>query len=431
MKLKTNQQKKSLKKKITSKSPKNVYLKKDKIKSKKQKGGEFIGVGSFGCVVNPIIKCKKKIKDDKYVSKLSTYRSFDIDELESIYDEINIGKKIIKIDKGLKYLSPIIDYCVFKIKDNKKRTDLKINKLSDEDSLDDEIELLLVTKNVKKKQCIINLNEHIIIINLILPHSGLDLDTIFKQKQQFNEQLKILKYNIKPSIYYLIKGLQLLHKHSITHKDIKPHNICLSILNNKPILKYIDFGLSENITTLNKSYRNILNSGTPCYMAPDFIVLVEMKRQNFSELLLNNKLNNYLIKKIYQSIKSNLSTFTDKGLNKSYLNGNYDNYLGKSSFNSELLNKKNYFITEQEIKNIYMFLLNLYKQNDLLDYYFLKVDGINPKFDIFSLGLTLFEVKNELEIKDILLTNLLKKMLELNSINRININECLDRLYFK
>ena len=421
---------------------KKKYTKKQKQPQKKpqkqtqkqtQKGGDFIGVGSFGCVVNPMIQCRKKIKDNNYVSKLSTYRSFDIDELESIYDEINIGKKITKIDKESKYLSPIINYCVFNLKKTKKRKDLKLNKLDDVDSLDEEVELLLSTKNVKQKQCIINVNKNIIIINLILPNSGLDVDSFLRKRNQYKEQIKILQNNFKYSTYHLLEGLKLLHKHEITHKDIKPHNICISFPNNRPLIKYIDFGLSEHIKYLNHSYSNIFNSGTPCYMAPDFVLLVEMKRNGFNELLLNRKMNTYIIKKIYLSLKSNLSTFTNKGLNKSYLNGNYDSELiSKSNLNTgHFISKGNYFISESDVKNMFLLLLKLYQQNELLEYYFMKYDGINPKLDIFSLGLTIFEMKNELDIKDMLLTNLLKKMLELNSINRNNIDECCDHIYFK
>jgi serine/threonine protein kinase len=314
------------------------------------------------------------------------------------------------------------------LKSAKKRNDLKVNKVSDVDSLDEEIELLLSTKKLKQKQCLINVNKNIIIINLILSNSGIDLYTFIKKKHDFGKQISILKNDFKYAVYFLLEGLQLLHKHEITHKDIKPHNVCISFVNNRPHIKYIDFGLSEHIKYLGHSYSNIFNSGTPCYMAPDFVLLVEMKRNSFSDLLLDKRLTNYIIKKIYLSIKSNLSTFTNKGLNKSYLNGNNDTTFGMT--NDKIYRKNNYFVSENDIKVIFTFLIKLYQENELLDYYFMKYDGINPKLDIFSLGLTIFEMKEELGVKDILLTNLIKNMLELNSINRININKCCNHLYF-
>jgi len=56
---------------------------------------------------------------------------------------------------------------------------------------------------------------------------------------------------------------------------------------------------------------------------------------------------------------------------------------------------------------------------------------LNPKFDIFGLGLVIFELKKTLKIKDILLVNLLKNMLELNSINRFSVDECLEHFYIE
>ena len=61
------------------------------------------------------------------------------------------GKKILNIDKESNYLSPIVNYCVFNLKKTKKRNDLKLNKLNDEDSLDEEVELLLSTKKFNQK----------------------------------------------------------------------------------------------------------------------------------------------------------------------------------------------------------------------------------------------------------------------------------------
>jgi hypothetical protein len=56
--------------KTKTKSQLQSQLQSQAQKSKRQKGGEFIGVGSFGCVVEPMIQCRKKIKDKNYVSKL-------------------------------------------------------------------------------------------------------------------------------------------------------------------------------------------------------------------------------------------------------------------------------------------------------------------------------------------------------------------------
>lgn len=427
-------------KKKTKKQPikkKTLNQQKLSIKYKKymkhMKGGKFIGVGSFGCVLSPNIKCNKKTDSNKKnLSKLITYRSYDINELEDIYDEINIGKKIKSIDKDNNYLSPIISYCVLKHKKKNKRTDIKLNYVDDEDALNEEIEILLSHKENNVKKCLINVNKYLIIINLILSDSGIDLTTLFSNNTKYKNEIGILKNNYIFSIKHVLNGLELLQKHKIVHKDIKLDNLCLSINNNLPIIKYIDFGLSNNLKYISKSLDEIYYSGTPCYSPPDYIILIELKKQKYNELINNKYLYFNVIKKLLLSIKSNFSTFTNKGLNKSYLCGNLSTYNIFSNTSSISLNDKkiNYFININDIKIIMNFLLNLYQNNELIDYYFTNKIGLLSKIDIFSTGLVIFEITKILEINDILVVNLIKNMLELNSINRYNIDDCINHILF-
>ena len=154
-----------------------------------------------------------------------------------------------------------------------------------------------------------------------------------------------------------------------------------------------------------------------------------MKKQKFNTLINKRSLHNAIINKLFNSIKSNMSTFTNKGLNQTYLKGNFDTihsglYIDKSKHS-------HYFITKDDVYNIFNFILNLYKNDELIKFYFKPIIGLNPKFDVFGLGLVLFELKKILNIKDILLINLLKNMLELNSINRFSVDECLEHFYIE
>ena len=74
----------------------------------------------------------------------------------------------------------------------------------------------------------------------------------------------------------------------------------------------LNFGLSEDLNELRPSYSNIYNSGTTAYMPPDFIILIEMRKINFKKLIINKRIHLQLINKLYLSIKSNMSTFTNK-----------------------------------------------------------------------------------------------------------------------
>ena len=106
-----------------------------------------------------------------------------------------------------------------------------------------------------------------------------------------SSQTNIITNNINKIIkdLCLALGLQFLHDNNITHKDIKPNNICLQIVQKTPIIKYIDFGLSEDLDELEHSYMNVINSGTPCYMSIDFITLQEIKYNVFRDIRNNNR----------------------------------------------------------------------------------------------------------------------------------------------
>ena len=394
------------------------------------KGGECIGSGSFGCVLKPHIECKNTINLNKYtdtniISKISTYKYYDSNSLENIYDEINVCEKVLKIDKECKYLCPILKYCNIVQDTLADRTDIKFKNLETMEDIDLEYE-----KQGYEKQCIFNLNSDFITINLISIYAGPDLENFLNNNTLLLKYNKLLIANFKTIITDIFNGLKLLHHNKITHKDIKLNNMCLLIKNGRPIVRYIDFGLSEDLKSIKHTTNNIINSGTPSYMPPDFIILIELKKNKFSHALNNNKFKNKVINNLFNSIKSNFSTFTNKGLNKTYLNGNIDTLNSELYYNNSNQKKHtHYFITKLDIISIYYFLLNLNNTGELIHYYFKDITGINAKFDIFSLGLVIFEITKKLNIKNILILNLIKNMLEFNSINRFSIDDCIDHYY--
>ena len=390
----------------------------------KQSGGKILGYGSFGCVLQPNIKCKKTDKA-KYISKIRIVEINNYDDLENIEDEINISNKIKKIEPKLKYFAPIISYC--KVIDSKKlnRADIQF--------INTEITNFNI-KNKKKNKCIINLHFSYIVINLILANAGIDLTNILNNSKYTNEK-KILKEHLNKSITHLLEGISYLHFNNITHKDIKPDNICIQIVNNKPLLKFIDFGLSEDLSEYEKKYKNIIYSGTPCYMSPDYLVLLELITGNLIHNInqLSTRNLSEIVNNCYSSLKENMSSFTKKGLNKKFLNviqSNEDSF-ERLTFNSSIIKTKNInqhnLINKKDIYDLLMYIINLYKKKKLLDTYFEPVNGINAKLDIYSLGLIFFEMVINLKSDNLLLIKLIKNMLELNSINRYSIKDCLNQ----
>ena len=389
-----------------------------------QSGGKILGYGAFGCVLQPNLKCKKRDKT-KYISKMTMIEIDNYNDLENIEDEIRISEKVKKIDKKLKHFAPIINYC--KVIDKKKITRDDIKFINSEDSN-------FSIKNKNKNKCIINLHSSYVVINLILDNAGVDLTNTLNNSKYTNEK-KILKEHLNETITHLLEGISYLHFNNITHKDIKPDNICVQIVNNKPLVKFIDFGLSEDLSEYEKKYKNIIYSGTPCYMSPDYLVLLELVTGNLIHNInqLSTRNLSEIVNNCYSSLKENMSSFTKKGLNKKFLNviqSNEDSF-ERLTFDSSIIKTKNInqhnIINKKDIYDLLMYIINLYKKKKLLDTYFEPVNGINAKLDIYSLGLVFFEMIVDLKSDNLLLIKLVKNMLELNSIDRYSIKDCLNQ----
>ena len=80
-------------------------------------------------------------------------------------------------------------------------------------------------------------------------------------------------YNIVKKInlfQQLCSGISFAHEKGIIHCDIKPSNVQISEVNNKPILKIIDFGISQLFNKASsQSYESL--SGTPAYLSPEVL----------------------------------------------------------------------------------------------------------------------------------------------------------------
>lgn len=64
--------------------------------------------------------------------------------------------------------------------------------------------------------------------------------------------------------YQLINGIEYIHSQKIVHRDLKPENL---LLDNKNVLKIIDFGLSNYY---NGTYLST-PCGSPCYASPEMV----------------------------------------------------------------------------------------------------------------------------------------------------------------
>ena len=342
--------------------------------------------------------------------------------METLHNEIEISKLVLKIDKKQEYLSPIINYCKYDY--DTDRTDIKnVNKSKMGSTLKHRSKGAKGKTKSKTKKCLVNKNPNYLVVNLILKNSGFDLT--YYMKKSTPSQKMVIKKHTREIVTNLLMGLEMLHKNHICHKDIKPHNICINIKNNYPHVRIIDFGLSENLKSMKHTYRNINNSGTPSYMSIDFIILQEIKYQGFDDVISSKKIQSILANNLFKSIRNNLSSFSDRGLNKIFLNATEKSIKKKSKYTLP----QHQFITYDEIYSIINYILDLHKNKKILSEYFKKMDGINTLMDVYSLGLVFFDMYQYFKLDDIFLVNLIKNMLQLNYINRMNVTQSLKHQY--
>ena len=425
-----------------------------KLTKKLLKGGKYLGSGSYGCVVSPFLPCKShtqkfrtKKQNTQYVSKILKYQDED-----SIH-EIRISDKIKKIDPTKTYFITYETACkintVPKHRNNTKQVEYTNNSLSYYDEINNQgrVKYSGYTKNNnknnnKKKKCLIDLRLNP--INIIMPYGGYDLfdlkhdyynmlknTNVSKNKQNahFLKTYYLLKTNFKDCFKNLCIGLYKLHKNRIVNSDIKLENIMANynVKTNKVSLRYIDFGLSRELTERYcNNNDNIVLEGTYEYLSPEiYISYVLNKYYNEKS---DYSIFNIIKKKINDNVKQ---TYEDLSEND-YINQLYKEHIDiKTKTKHDSIILKLYYEIRSHIKN-----------KTLLHYYFgvknvNSLDGYLQKGDVYSLGIAIyqyieyyykiFDIKHSKNTK---LYNLIKKMIHPDHNKRYNILQCLNDTYF-
>lgn len=283
----------------------------------------YINEGSYGCVIKPGIKCKKKISNNT-ISKF-------IFEKDEWLNEINNYKIISKFLKR-KHLLNLIDYC--------KKTEL-------EKVLVDNCKLLKTKKDIY-------------IYNIIYEYGGIDLYDIIS-----NNNTKFLHIFFKfDNIFETVK---LLYEHDYIHLDIRLPNILYN--KKKKIIKLIDYGLMKNKKNISNTIKKIKKLEI-YYIPPEFnnYNLHQMYRILISNNILKNNYafyNNKLKKKQIQTVISyiflNIKNYDTNISNKIDIN-KIDVYmigivllelLIKMNINNNLnINDKEYYLVFNYIKKL-------------------------------------------------------------------------------
>jgi serine/threonine protein kinase len=309
-----------------------------------KRGGVVLGVGSYGCVINPNIYCKNYISDDKYISKLVN--------TEDIGAEYNIIKvlKLNELDNFEKYIIIPLDICDMRINYTKNETKELYNK--------HKLDIDECVKKFPKIQNMFNMS------NIIQEYGGLS----FNEYRQQN-----MKQTITENIPYYVKlfeAIIFLNMNNIVHRDIKHDNIVIDTKNKT--VRLIDFGLAMSTDDVFniKNVNNVVFFYEEQYRKGYFIWPVEL----------------YVFSNVYDNTNHNINH-----INKDV----YNNYYNEYNYWLIQSDKKMYekrIQKELDDINVYIDYINVQKDKKRLKRDW-KIES-NKKLDVFSLGIFLMiEIK--------------------------------------
>ena len=339
---------------------------------------EYIGRGSYGCVIKPNINCNGKIGENNEITK------FFFNKKDYLIEN-NIQTKIESIDKKGSFIV-------------KKKNNCKI----------------FLTPEIKKKinnieLCELKSNE---VYQITYEYGGIDLYNIFKKEIDVLLKINLIKFLQK--FTNVFDGISKFNKNNLTHNDIRIDNLLYNINNHK--FKIIDFGI------MNMGYLNIIHNlkYKPHHAYPNEINILgyildgyfykDLKYYNINSNELVKILEKYIL--ILNDIyKDNKDPYFKKLL---ILIKDIYNYFKVDIF-------KNFDFTIFE--NI------LLKKNKLSKIY----KDFGNKIDVYMLGLTFYELliniflrlRKNPTIKKIPLElfSLIKKMVIFNPYERITIQQ--------
>ena len=265
---------------------------KRKLKRKDKKGGKVVGLGGFGCIIDPGVSCQGNKMNNK-VSKLG--KNLDI-------SEINMGNKLKLIDPNKKYFLYIDSYCKI-IPEHFESVDLELC-------------------NSKMRT---DLSKG---YNYIMDKGDINLREL---KKKYSTTMEVMiKILLK-----LLECSEILLNNKLTHYDIKAENVMLRLSkDNMYDILMIDFGGEYNPQNWDEYNKNIKEQGDdeyfwpsevwgdfPNFISPPYEPILFNKPQTSNNFLrpFSEKVMVYMIGKIYEnSSKKDIQPIIKGMLEKDY-----------------------------------------------------------------------------------------------------------------
>ena len=195
------------------------YIKKNKVR---QKGGEVVAYGGYGCIFEPALKCENVPDLPGQISKLMTVKHAE-DEFAKIEHFKNILQKIPNYQ----------DY--FLLKDI---TLCKPRPLTAEDLKNYEKKCKPLNKKGIKEDKINGSLDKVLAINM--PNGGADVEKIINSAPLGPHTITLNNALIQ----LLVHGIVPMNKLHVYHGDIKDSNILAQVTDGRIFTRIIDWGLS-------------------------------------------------------------------------------------------------------------------------------------------------------------------------------------------
>lgn len=338
---------------------------------------EFIGQGSFGCVIKPDPPCNKRIvsisnyKPKNSIAKIYTdIEAYDNDI--SIKKEIEFSKLISKFDKNQNYFVMPTKFCKNTKKQMNTHKAFKLCKISP------------LQKNF---------------LFSVMENEEYDfIEYIIRYKKNNNKYFPKKAWIIL--LENLLNGLKLLIKHKCVHQDIKANNITY-----KNKLKFIDFGLFEHFKNVYTTQNNRLIIRAHYYPLEYILIDDYLHTQIYNNTNYQNA-STHLLHEFYESI--------------------YDyGYIGTNNYYS--------FISKNELDNYSLEQINKYISDPKK--YYENIQKYTDKIDLYALGTMCIYINHILSNDDLSEKELnnynkfVKGLIEIDPAKRYNIQDALKHYY--